>query len=953
MHGGPTRGLLKENLIPGVVVKHKSTFKKHSIALALTFAFPALVAAQEAPQPEKIQRVEVTGSSIKRTDLEAAGSVQIMSRDDIEKTGQTTALGILTSAAAVTTDVNSSTQGSGGFATGSSGIDMRGLSKVAVLVLVNGRRIAPYGLADGAQQNFTNLDAIPSEAIERVEILKDGASAIYGSDAIAGVINFILRNNFQGAKISAQYKEAQHFSDMRNRNASAIFGYGDLDKQGFNTYLTFEGYKSDGWTTDDLRDHVPAWHRLTPGRSTWDAKSSYSPTGNYYLSSTNIVAAPGCPADAIDPSDKLCKWDVLPYSGQTTNNKRHALTSSTHFRIGSNIDANFEVMTAGAVNEYILAPFNVSNGYATTAPQTWYNVNANQMVGPYYYPKLPVGNAANPYNVPVEYRARMMDTGDGFNFSRTDSNQSRVMLALNGSIGGWDWKSAIGYMNSEANKATRAVSATNYTNAIVNGTYKFGQQNDPALLNAMFPVRTTDGKWGIKFFDATISGTVAQLPAGPLNIAVGTDIRSNSYRMKSSDNVLNGELVGVFGLQVDDQVGQYALFTEADVPLTKKLALNAAVRADKTDNADAHLSPKLGLRYNVTDKLLLRATASGGFRAPNIVESGNGLGRSSVATSVNDPRRCPIATQLNALVQNGAGATAADKAQANTYLNAECKGSLASFVSSNPDLKPEISRSFTSGFVFEPIKNWTMAVDYFFIERRNEIGTRTVPDILKGEASLPAGQLVRVDSTAADNEFLALVKKYAPNNTVSYNGVGQLGMVYNPYVNSGRTRASGFDFDASGRFKAAGYDVRLKLDGSYIWKLQEYSVTDGTYFQNEAGTYDYGGRLRMKVRASAKKGNFDNALTWNFSGGYSTNSIDSPTYCVTQKVAAENMGACERVKSNTTLDYSLGYSGIEHVKLNLYVDNIFNEQAPIRWRDGYSLTGPQFRRIGVAASYTY
>jgi iron complex outermembrane receptor protein len=928
--------------------------QKNTIALALTLAFPALVAAQQASEPAvKMQRVEVTGSSIKRTEAETAGSIQVLTREDIERTGQTTALGILTSASSIGTDLNSSTQGSGGFATGSSAITMRGLGKVATLVLVNGRRIAPYGLSDGAQDNFTNLDAIASEAIERIEILKDGASAIYGSDAIAGVVNIILRNNFQGAKISAQYKEAQHFNDMRNRNASAIFGYGDLDKQGFNTYLTFEGYKSDGWTTDDLREHIPAWHRLTPGRSTWDAKSSFSPTGNYFLSSTNIVAAPGCPADAIDPTDKLCKWDALPYTGQTTNNKRHALASNTHFRIGKDIDANFEITTAGAVNEYILAPFSVSNGSTTTGSSIWYNVYGNKMVGPFSYPKLPVGHPMNPYNVPVEYRARMMDTGDGFNFSRTDSNQSRVMLALNGTIGNYDWKSAIGYMNSEALKATRAVSAKNYTDAIVNKTYKFGQQNDPALLESMFPVRTTEGKATVRFFDATISGAVAQLPAGPLNVAVGTDIRSNAYRMKSSDNVLNGELVGIFGLQVDDQVNQYALFTEASIPLLKRLELSAAVRADKTSGAEAHLSPKLGLRYTVTDSLLLRATASGGFRAPNIVESGNGLGRSSVTTNVNDLRRCPIATQLNALVQNGAGATAADKQQANTFRNAECLAGLPGFVSSNPDLKPETSRSFTSGFVFEPIKNWTMALDYFFIERRNEIGTRTTADILKGEASLPAGQLIRVDSSAADNQFLSLVRKYAPNNAINYGGVGQLGMVYNPYVNSGRTRASGFDFDASGRFKTAGFDVRLKLDGSYLWKFQEYSVTDNTYFQNEAGTYDYGGRLRVKARASAKKGDWDNGLTLNYTGGYSTNSIDSPTYCVTQKVAAENMDNCARVKANTTFDYNLTFSGIDHAKLSLYVDNIFDRKAPIRWRDGYSLTSPQFRRIGVAASYTY
>lgn len=424
--------------------------------------------------------------------------------------------------------------------------------------------------------------------------------------------------------------------------------------------------------------------------------------------------------------------------------------------------------------------------------------------------------------------------------------------------------------------------------------------------------------------------------------------------MKSSDNVLRGELVGVFGLQVDDSRNEYALFTEANVPLLKGLELNAAIRADKSGDFDAHLSPKLGLRYTVNDSLLLRATASGGFRAPNIVESGNGLGRSSVATGVNDLRRCPVANQLNALVQNAAGATTADKAQANSFRNAECSAGLPSFVSSNPDLKPEISRSVTLGAVWEPVKNWSAGLDYYFIERRNEIGTRGVTDILKGEASLPAGQLIRIDNTANDNEFLSLVKKYAPNNTINYGGVGQLGLVYNPYVNSGRTRVSGFDFDASGRFKFMDTDFRLKLDGSYVWKYQNYSQALNAYDENIAGTWDFydfpASRLKTVTKLFMKKGDFDHSITMNYNSGWGNNSNSSPTYCVTQKVAPENMATCNHVGSNTTFDYSLTYSGIDHVKLSLFVNNIFEQDYPITWRDGYVA---QYRRVSVAATYKF
>ncbi|MET0265058.1 MAG: TonB-dependent receptor plug domain-containing protein, partial [Duganella sp.] len=249
------------------------TLKKHAIALALALAYADQVAAQQnTDADDSVQRVEITGSSIKRTAAETAGSLQILTREDIDRTGETTALGILNTAAAVSTNLNAASSGSATFANGSSGVSMRGLGKVATLVLVNGRRIAPYAFADAAQQSFTNIDAIPASAIERVEILKDGASAIYGSDAIAGVVNIILRKEFTGARISANYREADRFRDQRNRYVSGLVGYGDFEKDGFNTYLNYEFYKSDGYTTGELAKFYPDWHRQTPGRSTWDAR---------------------------------------------------------------------------------------------------------------------------------------------------------------------------------------------------------------------------------------------------------------------------------------------------------------------------------------------------------------------------------------------------------------------------------------------------------------------------------------------------------------------------------------------------------------------------------------------------------------------------------------------------------------------------------------------------------
>ncbi len=930
--------------------EHKKSVQATRLALAiLAGTIAAGAQAQTKQEPEQqVQKIEITGSSIKRTTVEAAGSVYILTREDIEQTGANTALGVLSSSPSVDVSLNSSSSSSGSFATGASAAGMRGLGKVATLVLVNGRRIAQYGLSDGAQDNFTNLDAIAAEAIERIEILKDGASAIYGSDAIAGVINIILRKNFKGGLVVGGYRTAYKFRDGDSKNISLTYGYGDIETNGYNTYLTVEGYRRDGYTTDDIRDLYPDWHRQTPGRSTWDAKSAYSPTGNYFISSTNVVAAPGCPAANIDPTDKQCKFDTLPYSGQTTDSKRHAVVSSTHFKIGNDINANFELTWANAKNSYIVAPLTT---FSTTSSSIWYDVYGAKMVGPFFYPKLPVGHASNPYNTPVELRARLMDTGDGFNFNTTDSSQYRAMLALDGTIGKYDWKAAAGYMFSDAQKATRATSAKGYTDAIVSGAYKFGQQNDRALLEKMFPVRTTVGEAKTFFVDGTVTGELFQLPAGPLSFALGGDIRRESYEMKSSDNVLNGDLVGIFGLQVKDTRAQMSVFSEATVPLLKNLELSAAIRADKTQGFDTHMSPKLGFKFTPNDTWLFRGTASGGFRAPNIVESGNGLGRSSVSTGVNDLRRCPIATELNNLVQSNKNASTADKSLANGYRNADCSGSLPSFVASNPDLKPETSRSFTLGMVFAPSKAFSFAIDYFNIKREDEIGTRATSDILKGEANLPAGQLLRIDNSKTDNEFLALVKKYAPATTTNFQGIGKLGLAYRPYENLAKTKVSGLDFDVNSKFNVKNVgEVKIRLEGFYGINFQTYSVTDGKYNPDSFGTYDSGGRVGMTLTTSLRRGDWKHAVTTNYYSGYSTNSQDSATYCVTQKVSAENMGTCERVGDSLSMNYSLTYYGIKNAKINLYLGNITNKDNPVNWRGGFS---PRFRTIYLNGEYRF
>ena len=200
--------------------------------VALTLAAgPAL-----AQQAQKVERIEVTGSNIKRTDTETAAPVQILTREDIEKSGKQSIQEVLRG---ITADGLGSipTSFTNGFAAGSAAVSLRGLGVNSTLVLVNGRRMTTYGLADDGTRNFVDLNSLPLEAVERIEVLKDGASAIYGADAVGGVVNVILRKNYVGRSIGGSYGQT-------TRGFGSI-GWGDIDRDRFNAFITIEGSHQD------------------------------------------------------------------------------------------------------------------------------------------------------------------------------------------------------------------------------------------------------------------------------------------------------------------------------------------------------------------------------------------------------------------------------------------------------------------------------------------------------------------------------------------------------------------------------------------------------------------------------------------------------------------------------------------------------------------------------------
>ncbi len=225
-------------------------FRRSRVSLAAAMAVGGLaMVATPAIAQDSGQRVEVTGSRIKRTDTETASPVQVLTREDIERTGKTSIEAVLRG---LTVDGVGSIPGSfsNGFASGSSAVSLRGLGVNSTLTLVNGRRMTTYGLADDGTRNFVDLNSLPLEAVERIEVLKDGASAIYGADAVGGVVNVILRKSYTGGSMGASYGQTGD-SDGQTARAFGTFGFGNLDTDKFNAFFTLEASKQKNiWSVD-------------------------------------------------------------------------------------------------------------------------------------------------------------------------------------------------------------------------------------------------------------------------------------------------------------------------------------------------------------------------------------------------------------------------------------------------------------------------------------------------------------------------------------------------------------------------------------------------------------------------------------------------------------------------------------------------------------------------------
>jgi iron complex outermembrane receptor protein len=924
------------------------------VALAATLALCALNAqAQEGNKDSSnatLSRVVVTGSNIKRTDSETSQALLTINRDEIKAMGALTVGDVLGNLTTNDGSAISDLGGANSWASGASGVSLRNLGTGGTLTLLNGRRLASYGFADGLQLNFTNIDAIPANIIERVEVLKDGASAIYGSDAIGGVINIITKRDYTGIGVAASAQQSLKRSLLsQDQQASVTLGHGDLDSDGFNAYAHLELYKRGSYKDSEVRPLLPDWYlEQNPGRS---QRSAGSFPGNYSgsypadypdpaLAGKRInQPAPGCAAENLIGG--LCQYDYWKDSDARPATERLTMLAGARLQLNKDLTAFAEFQGADIKAKYYTAVTRSSPGLSSS----WYNSLKGELQS-FTDPLLPAGHASNPFGFPIGLAYRFVDDPEMFK-NVGASRDYRLLAGVEGQAWGWDIDTAVGTMGSHATQRQRGLKDRyGYADAITSGEYKFGQQNTPEVLLKMFPVMGSSGTYSQQFADFKGSREIGSLPGGPLMMALGAELRHESFEHRSMDNILEGRIVGFSGVDIQGKRDVAALFTEFSAPITKQVEATLAVRGDKVFNGFGAITPKLQLAWRPTRELLLRGTASQGFRAPSLPETGNG-GASWFNNGYLDPKRCDTARQMRDVLKTG---DANDKLEATAAYNLGCSISFPSVITPNPALKPEHSNNASLGLVLQASRNISASLDYYNIQRRDEISTLDINDVLSNEDAHPG--LVPRDAVSERDKELAKRVKELSGKDIGF-AVGSIRTIGLQYQNLSKTKVSGLDLDLRSHWKLGEWGtLDVNLESNLKLGVRYWDSFANDYTENRVG---YRGTPRQSsvlklnwARADWKLGGRINYYSGTKLAAADWDSDNLPEGCADRGVAE---GDC-RIKAWASTDLWLQYSGFKNLTLSANLFNAFNQQSLVELRPNSALPlAGRVLKLAIEAKY--
>jgi len=847
-------------------------------ALAALGALGAPALAQDAAEPRGTIKVEVTGSHIFRSEAESALPVQVITREDIERSGSVTVEELMSRVSANVLGQNDQLSVGNFKNPGLSSVNLRGIGSGDTLVLLNGRRVANYAF-DGSA---VDVNSIPLAAVDRVEILKDGASAIYGTDAVAGVVNFILRKNFSGVEATG-YGSRPEQGGGEQYQAVVSAGFGDLAKDRYNVFVTAVYQKDEPLTATERSfsrtGYLPDEGVLQLSPTPFPANIFFAPR-LYNPSFASGCAPPySLPAtDAQTPGD-ACGFDVAAYSmivpqvERTAAYGRGTLQASADHQLFAELAYSDNRLTISK-DPTPIAPFTNPNFVITRYPAG----------GPFYPTEFA---AANGLSGDLDLLFHTVSLGPRIN--QVDTSAWRAVLGADGVLAGWDYATALTYSRNDQSDSLGSghVSLARLNEAMATGLVNpfgpSGPEGDALLAATQVSgeVHTAKGTT----LDLLVKGSrdTLTLPGGPLALATGAEARRERLSNDFTALVTQGDIPGIdTAVQpVSGSRSVQALFVEASVPFAKAFEAQLAARYDHYSDFGSTWNPKVALRWQPVRSLLLRTSWGTGFRAPPLYDLYTPQEQTFVLFFA-DPLRCPV-----------------------TGLPEDC-GVLPAVVGGNTRLQPETSEQFNAGVVWEPFARLSITVDYWKIAKYNLIG-RLSP------------------ATIFDNYAL-----YAPTNIVrgpvdpQYpNLPGRISNVILTNQNLGNLKTSGIDVDAAWRGAATGIGrFGFALNGTYIieWKMQP----DGANYQSAVGANPIGvpgpfPRWKHYASFDWQYGAWGATLAQTYQSGY-----EDTNWFPVRALAPPPRS----VSSYEVWDLQGRYTGWRNTKLVVGIRNLFDRDPP-------------------------
>lgn len=870
-------------------------------------------------EPTELGTITVTGSHIKRAAISGVGPVTVIDRETIERSGATsveTLLQRIPASAGFAGNQTNAYWAENGY--GTTQVNLRGLGINRTLVLLNGRRVVNGGT--GANSSV-DLNIIPIAMVERIEVLKDGASAIYGADAVAGVVNLITKRNFDGVEASVRY--GQTF-EGDGEEKSADLTWGTTGEAG--SLMAGISYSETG--TVNMADRAACGLGESEGELVCFGSSS-TIGGRAVLpdgTSINFNQDPNGDGDFYEPySSARHNFNSNPYLNAVNPIKRVSFNAFGNLNVSENVSAFAELMYTHRESDQIATP-------GTLGIYRPILISAD-------HPTNPTGEDL------LLQRRRLLEGGVREFYQETDT--SRLVLGLNGRLGmNWDWNVAFNVgRNTGIDGSTNVanldrVEQTLDTSVCSNASgaaipcadyLGYGDVSQAVLDYIMFTSRDTGGN-SQESFTANLSGDLFELPAGPVGMATGIEVRKEEG-WRDPDPLTVASIANTN--QQDPIAGEYLAkeaFVEFAVPLladtflAQSLTLNAAGRYSDYDLFGSDTNYKVGLDWQVVPSLKIRANYATAFRIPNIPELFGGVAEGNLTTT--DPcSGWSSQPSTSVIYQNcqASGVPVGYVQLGNTILTT---------VGGNPDLEPEDARTLTIGAVWTPefVSGLTLTLDYFKIDIDNAIQR------IDGSTKLS----VCYDTPGLAHEFCS-------SETFTRNPLtGEVDFLSSQPVNAATERVSGVDLGVLYEFGLADWTNTLAWDVSY---LNNYDVRpfDG------ADEIQYAGKITGGRGSYAQWRSFASLTTERgpWSGTYSVQYIGR----------ADDINAAEgdigdHAPSLTYHNAQAKYAFGEQADIAVGVDNLWDKQAPFiqSWTDAntdtmtYDLLG---RRWNVKLTYRW